>query len=133
MRPGLAFHAAIRRMTATVLIIDDEATLARYIATYLKRSGYDACVAASGEEGLALFADANPDAVLLDFALPGIDGLDVLKAIKSTRPTTAVILMTAQGHAGLAAQALGSGAADYLTKPVRLSDLRVRLAALIRR
>ena len=66
-----------------ILIIEDEAVLAKNIATYLKRHGYDASIAASGEEGLGRIEALQPEAVLLDYALPGIDGLEVLKRVKT--------------------------------------------------
>ena len=84
-------------MAAGILIIEDELTLAKNIATFLKRSGYEACVASTGEDGLAQLESFRPEAVLLDYALPGISGLDVLKRIKSLDAGIPVILMTGHG------------------------------------
>ena len=92
-------------MPAAILIIEDELTLAKNIATYLKRSGYDACVASTGEDGLAQIETLRPEAVLLDYALPGINGLEVLKRIKQIDPRISVILMTGHGSERVAVEA----------------------------
>ena len=68
-------------MPAAILIVDDEVTLAKNIATYLTRAGYEASVAGSGEDGLAQLESFRPEAVLLDYALPGINGLETLKRL----------------------------------------------------
>ncbi len=72
-------------MTHAVLIVDDEATLARNLAAYLERNGFDVRVAGSGEEGLQQFAEFRPDVVLLDHNLPGISGLEVLERLAQGR------------------------------------------------
>jgi DNA-binding NtrC family response regulator len=118
-------------MPAAILIIEDELTLAKNIATYLKRSGYDAAVASTGEDGLAQLETLRPEAVLLDYALPGINGLDVLRRIKSLDPRIPVILMTGHGSELVAVEAMKAGAHDYLIKPVILSELKLRLEKLV--
>jgi DNA-binding NtrC family response regulator len=117
-------------MSAAVLIIEDEATLAKNVATYLKRNGYDTCVAASGEEGLSKIETFRPEVVLLDYALPGINGIDVLKRIKAVEPNIPVIVVTGQGSELVAVEAMKAGACDYLIKPVVLSELALRLEKL---
>ena len=118
-------------MPAAILIIEDELTLAKNIATYLKRSGYDASVASTGEDGLAQLETLRPEAVLLDYALPGINGLDVLRRIKACDPRIPVILMTGHGSELVAVDAMKAGAHDYLIKPVILSELKLRLEKLV--
>ncbi len=118
-------------MSAAILIIEDEATLAKNIATYLKRAGYEASVASTGEEGLAQIETLRPDAVLLDYALPGIHGLDVLKRIKAIDPGIPVILMTGHGSELVAVEAMKAGAFDYLIKPVILSELKLRIEHVV--
>ena len=118
-------------MPAAILIIEDEPTLAKNIATYLKRGGYDACVASTGEDGLAQIETLRPEAVLLDYALPGSNGLDVLKRIKEIDPRIPVILMTGHGSELVAVEAMKAGAHDYLIKPVILSELKLRLEKLV--
>ena len=118
-------------MPAAILIIEDELTLAKNIATYLKRSGYDADVASAGEEGLAQIETFRPEVVLLDYALPGINGLDTLKRIKALDERIAVIMMTGHGSEQVAVEAMKAGAHDYLIKPVILSELKLRLEKLV--
>jgi two-component system, NtrC family, response regulator AtoC len=118
-------------MAAAILIIEDELTLAKNIATYLKRNGYDASVAATGEDGLAQIETLRPEAVVLDYALPGMHGVDVLKRIKAIDPRIAVILMTGHGSELVAVEAMKAGAHDYLIKPVLLSQLKLRLEKLV--
>ena len=117
-------------MNRAVLIIDDEQTLARNIATFLARHGYDARVATSGEEGLQLYPQFRPDVVLLDHNLPGISGLETLVRLRALDAAACVVLITGFGGVEVAVQAMKSGAADYLSKPVSLSALRLLLDRL---
>jgi len=118
-------------MPAAILIIEDELTLAKNIATYLKRSGYDASVASTGEDGLTELDALRPEAVLLDYNLPGMNGLEVLRRIKEIDPSIPVILMTGHGSELVAVEAMKAGARDYLIKPVVLSELKLRLEQLV--
>jgi two-component system, NtrC family, response regulator AtoC len=118
-------------MADAILIIEDELTLAKNIATYLMRHGYDASVASTGEDGLAQLDTLRPEVVLLDYALPGMHGIDVLKRIKAIDPRIAVILMTGHGSETVAVEAMKAGAHDYLIKPVILSELKLRLEKLV--
>ncbi|MDQ6618152.1 MAG: sigma-54 dependent transcriptional regulator [Pseudomonadota bacterium] len=110
-------------MSPAILIIEDERTLAKNIATYLTRSGYEARVAESGEVGLAELDVLRPEAIILDYALPGINGLEVLQKIKQWDSGVPVIMMTGHGSELIAVEAMKAGAHDYLTKPVVLSEL----------
>ncbi len=118
-------------MTHAVLIVDDEATLARNLAAYLERNGYDVRVAGSGEEGLQQFAEFRPDVVLLDHNLPGLSGLEVLERLRKGDTQVPVVLMTGFGGIEVAVQALKLGAADYLTKPVSLGELKMLVQRLL--
>jgi two-component system, NtrC family, response regulator AtoC len=118
-------------MSHAVLIIDDEATLARNLAAYLERNGFTARVAGSGEEGLQQFAEFRPDVVLLDHNLPGMSGLDVLERLRQGDAQVPVVLMTGFGGIEVAVQALKLGAADYLTKPVSLGELKLLVDRLL--
>ncbi len=121
-------------MSHAVLIVDDEATLARNLAVYLERQNYTVRVATSGEEGLQQFAEFKPDVVLLDNNLPGISGLEVLQRIRageSQDTQVPVVLMTGFGGIEVAVEAMKLGAADYLTKPVSLGELKLLVERLI--
>lgn len=112
-------------MTHRVLIIEDEEVLAKNIQRYLERRDYDARVAASGEAGLEEFERFQPDIVLLDHRLPGINGLDVLDRLRAENDDVRVILITAHGNVQIAVEAMKAGAADYMSKPVALSELKL--------
>jgi two-component system, NtrC family, response regulator AtoC len=114
-------------MALGVLIVDDEAVLAKNMAIYLQRQGFDVQCAGSAEEGLACLASFRPDAVVLDFNLPGIDGLEMLARLRALEPALAVIMVTGHGSVELAVDAMKAGALDFLTKPVPLAKLRLLL------
>ena len=118
-------------MATAILIVDDELTLAKNIATYLERAGYDAAVASSGEEGLRQLESFRPEVVLLDYALPGMNGIEVLHRIKAFDPALPVLMMTGHGSETVAVEAMKAGAGDYLIKPLVLSELRLRLERML--
>jgi DNA-binding NtrC family response regulator len=107
-----------------VLLIEDEETLARNIAAYLRRAGYETAHAADAERGLALLGTFQPDVVLLDYNLPGIDGLTALRRIRERDARVKVIMITGHGNVRLAVDAMKASAFDYLAKPVVLAELR---------
>lgn len=113
-----------------VLIIDDESTLARNLATFLERLGWTTRVAGSAEEGLAEYSEFRPDIVLLDHNLPGRTGLEALAQLREMDPQARVVLMTGHGSIDLAVSAMKQGAADYLAKPLALSELKLLLERL---
>lgn len=106
-----------------VLIIDDEAVLARTIASYLRKRGFDATHAITARDGIAEFSDEPPDLTFLDYRLGDCDGLEVLARLKAIRPASPVIMMTGHGDIGVAVDAMKAGAADFLTKPAPLSRI----------
>jgi len=105
---------------AGVLVVDDEQSLTDLLSIALEDEGYSCITAATGEDALKKLPMGNVDVVLLDLRLPGISGMDVLRAIKSTYPGTAVIVVTASGDAQTAVEAMKIGAVDYITKPFEL-------------
>ena len=108
----------------TVLIIEDELRLAKNIQTYLKRYGYYVCVSESGVEGLAEFSRFKPGVVLLDFKLPDLDGIDVLRRLLSIDGEVKVIMTSGIASERVAVSARKSGAYDYIVKPLALKELR---------
>ncbi len=106
-----------------ILIIDDEPTLRESLQIALSGSGYEIKAARTGEEGLELFDKENPDLVLLDHWLPGINGDQVLQKMKEVNPEIPVIIMTAQGSVELAVQSMKMGAFDFLVKPFELDQI----------
>ena len=116
-----------------VLVIDDEEVLARNIATYLQRQGMEVDVTHNGVDGLMRVSDFNPQLVLLDYNLPDMNGLEIMKRILAVRPRTRVIMMTGQGSETVAVCALKSGASDYVCKPMQLSALRLAINTVLKR
>ena len=112
-------------MSYGVLIVEDQATLAKNVKVYLKRHDYDVHVAGSREEGLRQIEAFKPDVVLLDLQLPDGDGLDVLSHVQKLVPQIKVIVMTAHGNVKRAIEAMKAGAFDFLSKPLVLSELKV--------
>jgi DNA-binding NtrC family response regulator len=114
-------------MTGAVLIIEDEATLAKNMRTYLARAGYDCLAVETAEDGLAQLEAFRPDIVLLDFLLPGMNGIELLTLLNERAPGVPVIMITGHGTVELAVEAMKGGAYDFLTKPVSLAKLRILL------
>lgn len=101
-----------------ILIIDDDPAICGVIADYLSNKGFVVLEAEDGTVGLNLFARENPDLVLLDLRLPGMDGLEILSCINKDSPDTPVVIVSGQGTIKDAIAALKTGAWDYITKPI---------------
>jgi DNA-binding response OmpR family regulator len=115
-----------------LLIVDDEAHIRQMMRFTLEAAGYEVEEASTGEEGLQRFAAGHPhDAVLLDQKMPGIDGLQTLKAIKERLPEACVIMVTAFASIDLAVDAMRLGATDFLRKPMTPEALRGAVAAAL--
>lgn len=112
-------------MSNTVLVVDDESVLARAMGDYLARHEFGVSVTATGEEALRVIENEPPDVVILDYRLPRMDGLAVLRNIKELRPEIEVIMLTAHGSVESAVEAMKTGAFDYLNKPIDLEELRL--------
>ena len=110
---------------STVLIIDDERTLARAIRAFLIESGYDAEVADDAEQALEMLERLRPDVVFSDVRMPGMDGIELLRRIHEFDAAIPVVIMTAHGTIEGAVQAVKLGAFDYLKKPVDLDEMKL--------
>jgi two-component system, NtrC family, response regulator AtoC len=110
---------------ATILIVDDERTLARSIKAFLTESGYEAEVAGDAETALGLLDKLRPDVVFADVRLPGMSGIELLKRIREFDAAIPVIIMTAYGTIAGAVEAVKLGAFDYLKKPLDLDELKL--------
>ncbi|HEY7681255.1 MAG TPA: sigma-54 dependent transcriptional regulator [Gemmatimonadales bacterium] len=109
----------------TVLVVDDERTLARAIKAYLEESGYEAEVAGDAESAVPLLGSLRPDVVITDVRLPGMDGIALLRKIREFDPAITVVVMTAHGSIEGAVEAVKLGAFDYLKKPLDLEELKL--------
>jgi two-component system copper resistance phosphate regulon response regulator CusR len=116
-----------------ILVIEDEKKVARFIKKGLEEEGYAVDLASDGEEGLARVLDQVHDLIILDIALPKIDGLQVLKKLRERKVPTPVLLLTVRAAIEDKVLGLDSGADDYLTKPFAFQELLARIRALLRR
>ncbi len=112
-------------MKAKILVIDDDTSLRRVLEYNLQEEGYEVQTASSGEEGLYLFGQSQPNLVITDMNMPGMDGLMVLKSVKDRSPETLVIIITAFGTVDVAVEAMKAGAYDYITKPFNREELKL--------
>jgi two-component system NtrC family response regulator len=112
-------------LKAKILIIDDDASLRRVLEYNLQEEDYEVHAASSGEEGLYLFGQFQPNLVITDMKMSGMDGLMVLKSIKERSPETLVIIITAFGTVDVAVEAMKTGAYDYITKPFNRDALKL--------
>ncbi|MCJ7839134.1 MAG: sigma-54 dependent transcriptional regulator [Burkholderiales bacterium] len=118
-------------MNLSVLLIEDETTLAKNICAYLVRYNYEVRVATTAEAGLAELDSFKPDIIVLDFNLPGMNGLEALAKIRAIDNHVKVIMITAHGSIDLAVEAMQAGAYHFITKPIALGKLRLMLEKAI--
>lgn len=118
-----------------ILTIDDEEHIQDLLEYNLEKNGYEVLRAETGEKGLAILKNMQVDLVLLDYMLPGMDGIEVLKNIRSSQElvTLPVIMLTAKGEEFDKVLGLEMGADDYLSKPFGIRELLARIKALLRR
>jgi DNA-binding response OmpR family regulator len=116
----------------TILLVEDATDLARVIARELQGAGYVVSHTADGEAALKQHAALQPDLVILDWMLPGLDGLEVLRRLRARAPTP-VLMLTARDEEADRVLGLELGADDYLTKPFSMRELLARVRALLRR
>lgn len=116
-----------------ILVIEDEAKVARALADGLRGQRYDVVVARTGEEGFFLGSTQVFDLVILDLMLPGRDGLDILKALRARSVAAPVLILTARDALDNRVSGLDCGADDYLVKPFAFPELLARIRAILRR
>lgn len=115
-----------------VLVVEDEETLLFTLAHNLKREGYQVLTASRGDDGLKIARDQQPDLIVLDVMLPGIDGIQVCRALRRDSDVP-IIMLTALGGEGDRVAGLDTGADDYMPKPFGMRELMARVRALLRR
>jgi DNA-binding response OmpR family regulator len=115
-----------------ILVVEDEAGIADFLARGLESEGFGVTVAEDGVSGERLALEPGTDLVVLDRMLPGRDGLEVLAAIRRSRPALPVILLTARADVADRVEGLGLGATDYVTKPFAFDELVARVHARLR-
>jgi DNA-binding response OmpR family regulator len=116
----------------TILVVDDEETIAEAVRARLQSEGFQVVVAGDGPEAIGLCEQVHPDLVVLDLMLPGMDGLEVCRQIQRDR-WVPVLMLTARTEEADKVAGFAVGADDYLTKPFSLRELVVRVRAILRR
>jgi len=119
-------------MPDTILVIEDEERIADFLRRGLTFEGYKVLVAADGPTGLSIARDQPPDLVILDWMLPGLDGLEVCRRLRAAGPTP-ILMLTAKDAVPDRVAGLDAGADDYLVKPFAFDELLARIRALLRR
>jgi DNA-binding response OmpR family regulator len=128
-RPPPAEEAEVTRL----LLVEDNDRLRETLATGLKSQGYAVDTAADGNEGWRLASEAAHDLIILDRMMPGLDGLEVLRRLRTSGSSVPVLLLTARDAVEDRVAGLDAGADDYLTKPFAVAELLARLRMLLRR
>jgi two-component system KDP operon response regulator KdpE len=116
----------------TILIIDDEPKIVRFIKTSLSLAGYNLLIASTGQSALTQYEQEQPDLIILDLGLPDMDGFDILQEVRSYS-TVPIIILTARDDEKDKVKGLELGADDYLTKPFGARELEARIQAVLRR
>jgi len=119
-------------MTQKVLIVEDDGNIAELLHLYLEKEGFETAVAGDGLKGLEQFNSFQPDLVLLDIMLPGMDGWSVCRKIRETSKTP-IIMLTAKGETTDKVTGLEMGADDYIVKPFEMKEVLARIHAVMRR
>lgn len=115
----------------TILVVDDEESMRHFLGKTLRREGYEVIAAADGPDALTAVQSAVPQLALVDIRMPGMDGVALMRTLRTTHPGLPVILMTAYGSVQNALHAMKYGAADYVTKPFRVDEIRSKVAAVL--
>ena len=116
-----------------ILVVEDEQTLRRIVVEALERAGYDVVAAGDGEEGLRLFEACHADLVVADIMMPRMDGFEMVRRMRARYPDTLFLFLSARSGAEDVVEGFRTGGHDYLRKPFAMSELLVRIEALISR
>lgn len=118
---------------AKVLIVEDDATIARFVELELAHAGYDVYKFSDGESALEQVAEISPDVILLDLMLPGVDGLQVARSVREAGLSMPILMLTARSETQDVVKGFDAGADDYLRKPFEIPELLSRVGALLKR
>ncbi|HEX8312498.1 MAG TPA: response regulator transcription factor [Chthoniobacteraceae bacterium] len=118
---------------ATILIVEDDATIRRVIQDNCASRGYRTLLARNGEEGLEFALNEAPDLIILDLMLPKVNGYEICRAVRAEKSAVPILMLTAKGQEEDIVRGLESGADDYVTKPFSVRELMARVQAFLRR
>ncbi|OLE23205.1 MAG: DNA-binding response regulator, partial [Actinobacteria bacterium 13_1_20CM_3_71_11] len=116
-----------------MLVVDDDPTVSDVVRRYLERAGYAVTLSADGHDALAAYERNRPDLVVLDLMLPGLDGLEVCRRLRSSASGVPIVMLTALGEEADRVLGLQLGADDYVTKPFSPRELVLRVQSVLRR
>jgi DNA-binding response OmpR family regulator len=122
----------VAQSTQTVLVVEDEASIASFVSLYLKNAGYDVRTAATGAEALTAIASSQPSLIVLDLMLPDIDGIEICRRIRQSSDVP-ILMLTARDEDVDKIIGLEVGADDYMTKPFNPRELVARVKSILRR
>jgi len=120
-------------MVESILLVDDEEDIREVVGVSLSDLGYEVATAVDGNQGLDIYRKTLPRIVLTDIKMPGLDGIDLLRAIKADDPETEVIMLTGHGDMDLAIKSLKYEATDFITKPINVDALEIALSRAVDR
>lgn len=120
-------------MAEKILIVEDEAKLARFVELELKHEGYEVITANNGRSGLEMYESEKPDIILLDLMLPELNGIEVCRRIRKEDTLIPIIMLTAKGEVMDKVTGLDNGADDYMTKPFAIEELLARIRVALKR
>ncbi|OZI12831.1 DNA-binding response regulator [Bacillaceae bacterium SAS-127] len=120
-------------MAKTILVVDDEQSIVTLIKYNLEQAGYQVLTAFDGREGLEKAIEESPDLMILDWMLPGMDGMEVCKELRQRKVSTPILMLTAKDEEFDKVLGLELGADDYMTKPFSPRELLARVKAILRR
>jgi two-component system response regulator MprA len=120
-------------MSPKIMVVEDEEQIASFLRRGLTYEGYEVETAADGAAALAKAREARPDLVVLDLMLPGMDGLEVCRRLRTAHSSLPILILTARDSVSDRVQGLDAGSDDYMVKPFALAELLARVRALLRR
>jgi len=117
-------------MARKILVVDDESDIRELLKNFLATEGYDVILAADGEAAMRLAAEENPDVIILDIRMPGIDGIETCRRLRANKGTSRIPVIMATALRDALMESLEAGADDFVTKPFHLVELSLRLTHL---
>ncbi|EJZ81936.1 MtrAB system response regulator MtrA [Corynebacterium otitidis] len=122
----------VRHVAATILVVDDDPAISEMLSIVLEDEGFKTVVVTDGAEAVDTFEESQPDLVMLDIMLPGVDGIEICRQLRA-RSDVPIIMLTAKADSTDVVEGLESGADDYMTKPFKPNELVARVRARLRR